>query len=148
MRITIAICAFALAIPVFAASSATAGSAAASEIRGKLIQPASGPVSIDTGSAKIEIKADNDSNSVLHDSRLAPLEIALHGHPIDATHFQLDPFYQKPIYAVKNGKEMLVTYYCDVCSIRYYTPGRCVCCQQETRVDLHDDSAEAKSKNR
>jgi hypothetical protein len=148
MRITIAICAFALAIPAFAASSATAGAAAGSEIRGKLVQPASGPVSLDTGSVKIEIKADNDSNSVLHDPRLAPLDIALHGHLIDPTHFQLDPFYQKPIWAVKNGKEMLVTYYCDVCSIRYYTPGRCVCCQQETRVDLHDDSAEAKSKNK
>jgi hypothetical protein len=38
--------------------------------------------------------------------------------------------------------------HCDACSVRYYTPGRCVCCQQETRVDLHDDSAEAKSKNK
>jgi hypothetical protein len=38
----------------------------------------------------------------------------------------------------------LVTYYCDVCSIRYYQPGRCVCCQQETRVDLHDESTDPK----
>ncbi len=148
MRLIIAICALGLAIPAFAASPAAAGAPASSEIRGKLIQPDSGPVSLDTGSVKIEIRADKDSDSVLHDRRLAPLEIALHGHPIDATHFQLDPFFLKPIYAMKNGKEMLVTYYCDVCSIRYYTPGRCVCCQQETRVDLHDESGENQSKNK
>ena len=148
MRLIIAICALGLAIPAFAASPAGAGAPASSEIRGKLIQPESGPVSLDTGSVKIEIRADKDSDSVLHDRRLAPLEIALHGHAIDATHFQLDPFFLKPVYAVKNGKEMLVTYYCDVCSIRYYTPGRCVCCQQETRVDLHDESGETQSKNK
>jgi len=114
MRLIIAICALGLAIPAFAASPAGAGAPASSEIRGKLIQPESGPVSLDTGSVKIEIRADKDSDSVLHDRRLAPLEIALHGHPIDATHFQLDPFFLKSVYAVKNGKEMLVTYYCDV----------------------------------
>src|SRR5690348_9042812 len=108
MRVIIAICALALAIPAFAGSPAAAGAPASSEIRGKLVQPASGPVSLDTGSTKIEIRADKDSDSVLHDPRLAPLEIALHGHAIDSTHFQLDPFFLKPIYAVKDGKEMLV----------------------------------------
>lgn len=146
MRVIIAICA--LAMSAFAGSPAGSGAPASSEIRGKLIQRANGPVSLDTGSIKIEIRADKDSDSVLHDQRLAPLEIALHGHAIDATHFQLDPFFLKPIYAVKDGKEMLVTYYCDVCSIRYYTPGRCACCQQETRVDLHDESGETQSKNK
>ena len=38
--------------------------------------------------------------------------------------------------------------HCDVFSVRYYAPVRCVCRQQEARVDLHDDSAEAKSKNK
>jgi len=145
MRVFIAICALALVIPAFAGSPAGAGS---SEIRGKLIQPANGPVSLDTGSTRIEIRADKDSDSILHDHRLAKLDIALHGHAIDATHFQLDPFFLKPIYAMKDGKEMLVTYYCDVCSIRYYTPGRCSCCQEETRVDLHDESGEIQSKNK
>lgn len=141
--LTLAIVTFALAIPAFPATAAGAPAAAKStEIRGKLVQPENGPVSLDTGSGKLEIKADKDSTMILRDTRLAPLTIALHGHPIDATHFQLDPFFRKPIYAVKNGKELLVTYYCDVCSIRYYTPGRCVCCQQETRVDLHDENAE------
>lgn len=144
----IAIFAFLLAIPAFAAAPGSAAASTSGEIRGKLIQPSSGPVSIDTGSGKVEIQADKDAAEVLRDPRLAPLDIALHGHLIDATHFQLDPFFRKPIYAVKDGKEMLVTYYCDVCSIRYYSPGRCVCCQQETRVDLHDENAEAKSKGK
>ena len=148
MRVIIAICALALAIPAFAGSPAGTGTPASSEIRGKLIQPANGPVSLDTGSTRIEIRADKDSDSILHDHRLAQLDIALHGHAIDAAHFQLDPFFLKPIYAMKDGKEMLVTYYCDVCSIRYYTPGRCSCCQEETRVDLHDESGEIQSKNK
>jgi hypothetical protein len=143
MRLIIGILALALASPAFGADAP-----AGSEIRGKLVQSGSGPVSLDTGSGKIEIEADKDSNAVLHDARLAPLEIALHGRRIDASHFQLDPFFLKPIYAVKDGKELLVTYYCDICSIRYYTPGRCVCCQQETRVDLHDEHAEGKSNNK
>jgi hypothetical protein len=148
MRLILAICALVVAIPAFAASPAGASAPASSEIRGKLIQPDSGPVSLVTGSTKIEIRADKDSESILRDRRLAPLEIALHGHAVDATHFRLDPFFLKPINAVKDGKEMLVTYYCDVCSIRYYTPGRCVCCQEETRVDLHDESGENQSKNK
>ncbi len=146
MRAIVAILGFALALPAFGAAANSTVAAGPNEIRGRLLQPQSGPVSLDTGSVKIEIKADKDSDMVLHDPRLAPLDIALHGHLIDATHFQLDPFFRKPIYAVKNGKELLVTYYCDVCSIRYYTPGRCVCCQQETRVDLHDEAAEAQGK--
>jgi hypothetical protein len=32
----------------------------------------------------------------------------------------------------------MITYWCDVCSIRAYTPGPCVCCQQETTLDLRD----------
>jgi hypothetical protein len=32
----------------------------------------------------------------------------------------------------------VITYWCDVCSIRTYTPGKCWCCQQETTLDLRD----------
>jgi len=38
----------------------------------------------------------------------------------------------------QDGKLKLVTYWCDICAIRAYTPGPCVCCQRETTLDLRD----------
>ena len=32
----------------------------------------------------------------------------------------------------------MVTYWCEVCAIRSYTPGLCVCCRDETTLDLRD----------
>jgi hypothetical protein len=134
MRAWLLLLLFSFALPAFAG-----GPAGAKEIRGKLIQPESGPVSLQTGGSKVEIEADKDSNSVLHDRRLGAYEVALHGHFTDATHFHLDPFFLKPILAVKDGKEIHVSYWCSTCSIRSYTPGKCWCCQGETDLDLHGD---------
>ena len=38
----------------------------------------------------------------------------------------------------QNGKLKMITYWCDVCSIRAYAPGPCVCCQKETTLELRD----------
>ena len=40
--------------------------------------------------------------------------------------------------AEKDGHVKVITYWCDVCSIRTYTPGPCWCCQKETLLDLRD----------
>ena len=32
----------------------------------------------------------------------------------------------------------MVSYWCEVCSIRTFTPGVCMCCQDETAVDLKE----------
>jgi hypothetical protein len=32
----------------------------------------------------------------------------------------------------------MVTYWCEVCAIRTYTPGECMCCQENTELDLRD----------
>jgi hypothetical protein len=36
----------------------------------------------------------------------------------------------------------LVSYWCDICTIRSYTPGPCVCCQKDTTLDLIDPDHE------
>jgi hypothetical protein len=67
----------------------------------------------------------------------------VHGHFAGRTRFELDPFFDKPIHAMKNGKELLVTYWCGNCGIRYYLPGKCICCGGDTNLDLHEEETVA-----
>ena len=50
----------------------------------------------------------------------------------------MDPFHTRPLYVIKDGKHLMVTFWCDTCSIRTYEPGPCWCCQRETELDLRD----------
>ena len=38
----------------------------------------------------------------------------------------------------EDGKLKMITYWCDVCYIRAYAPGPCVCCQKDTDVELKE----------
>ena len=38
----------------------------------------------------------------------------------------------------RDGKKYTISYWCPVCSIRTYTPGKCMCCQEETHLDLEE----------
>jgi hypothetical protein len=42
------------------------------------------------------------------------------------------------MFVHQGGKRLFVTYWCDVCSIRTYTPGLCLCCRKETDLDLRE----------
>ena len=53
--------------------------------------------------------------------------------------FVVAPSHTHPLLVhAKDGHLKLVSYWCDVCTIRSYTPGPCVCCQKETTLDLID----------
>lgn len=107
-------------------------------ISGKLKQTEAGPV-IQTAKGDVAIESDPDSAAVLQDERIAGRQIEAHGQFRDATHFRLNPFHTKPLFVVDHdGHKKHVTYWCDVCSIRTYTPGKCLCCQAETALDLKD----------
>ena len=75
---------------------------------------------------------------MLGDTRLNGFEIHAKGHFTDPGHFQLDPIHTHSLLVNTDGHLKMVTYWCDTCSIRAYTPGPCVCCQQETVLDLRD----------
>ncbi|MBE7541124.1 MAG: hypothetical protein HS123_02015 [Solibacteraceae bacterium] len=60
--------------------------------------------------------------------------------PPDA--FRLDPIYRKAMFVVRDGKPLVITYWCEVCAIRTYSPGRCQCCQDETAFDPRDPALE------
>lgn len=87
---------------------------------------------------RVALSGDESTMLVLHDSRLKGTDFEVLGHYTDPAHFAVDPIHTTSLFVHKDGKRLAVTYFCHTCNIRSYTPGKCVCCQQETDVDLVD----------
>jgi hypothetical protein len=108
-------------------------------LQGKLIVREGKPAALETPDHKlVQLTGDNPTQKVLGDSRLNGFEIQAKGHFTSPGQFQLDPIHTRSMLVNRDGHLRMVTYWCDVCSIRAYTPGPCVCCQQETVLDLRD----------
>jgi hypothetical protein len=108
-------------------------------VTGKLVQPPGKPPAIQTAPGKlIQLDGDEPTRGVLNDKRLAGFALEARGHFTAPDHFQVDPIHTRAILVRKDGKVKFVTYWCDICSIRTYTPGLCWCCQEETTLDLLD----------
>jgi hypothetical protein len=60
------------------------------------------------------------------------------GHFNSPDHFEIDPIHTRSMFVHKDGQRLMITYWCDVCYIRTYTPGTCVCCQKYTDLDLRE----------
>lgn len=106
-------------------------------VRGKLIQGDRPELEL-PGGKHVVISGDEPTLTVLRDCRVAGFDIELDGHYTAPDAFEVDPIHTRSIFAWKGGRKYMVTYWCDVCSIRSYTPGKCWCCQGETRLDLVD----------
>ena len=87
---------------------------------------------------QITLDADAQTTKVLHDVRLNGFHIETKGHFTAPDRFLIDPIHTRSLLVRDGGKLKMVTYWCDVCSIRSFTPGPCVCCQKETTLDLRD----------
>ena len=111
----------------------------ASAIRGKLLDAEGRPV-IETGAQKrVALDGEPETMAVLKDSRLAGADMELHGEFKTPALFVVGSFYtSKSMHVHRNGKKYTISYWCPVCSIRTYTPGKCMCCQQETHLDLEE----------
>jgi hypothetical protein len=119
------------------AESAKTIDTAATTVHGKLVQHENQTPAIELADHKlIALQGDGPTEHVLQDKRIAAMDIEAKGHFTDATHFQVDPFHTHALHVVKDGKRLLITYWCDVCSIRQYEPGPCWCCQRETALAL------------
>ncbi len=75
---------------------------------------------------------------VLNDDRLANSDFETVGHFSDPSHFAVDPIHTHSLFVYQNGKKLMVTYWCDVCYIRTFAPGKCWCCQADTQLDPVD----------
>ncbi len=112
-------------------------------VKGKLAQRADKPSILQTDSGQeIVLSGDEDTEKVLHDSRLSGMTVEAIGRFIAPGQFSVEPIYQKNLFVLKEGKRLRITYWCDVCSIRTYAPGNCVCCQKWTDLDLRDPNQE------
>ncbi len=109
-------------------------------VRGKLVQQEGKAPAIETAAhGLVTAEGEPETLAVLNDQRLAGFDIGLMGHFDGRSRFLVGPFYTSTSIIVhKDGKRYTVSYWCPVCSIRAYTPGKCVCCQQETQVDLQE----------
>jgi hypothetical protein len=108
-------------------------------LRGKLMVREGKPAAIETADHKlVALQGDDTTSKLLADSRLNGFEVEARGRFTAPDRFQIDPSHTHSLLVRQEGRLKLITYWCDICSIRAYTPGPCVCCQRETTLDLRD----------
>jgi hypothetical protein len=113
------------------------------KLRGKLTQRAGQPPALQTADGRlVTLEGDEPALKVLNDKRLNGADLEASGHFTAADRFQVDPNHARTVLAHKDGKLKMITYWCDVCSIRSYEPGPCWCCQAETVLELRDPDAQ------
>jgi hypothetical protein len=123
-------------LPCFAQSSTP------ETVRGKLTQRDGKPPAVETKDGKlITIEGDADTRGVINDKRLNGEDVAVRGHFVAHDRFLIDPIHTKAIHVHKDGHTKVITYWCELCAIRTYTPGICWCCQEDTALDLRDPDA-------
>lgn len=117
----------------------TPKSTPSTKLRGKLTQRNGQPPAIETAEHRmVTVEGDEAALKVLNDKRLNGVELEAAGHFTTPDHFVLDPNHARTVLAHNHGKTKMITYWCDVCSIRSYEPGPCWCCQAETILQLRD----------
>lgn len=107
-------------------------------LRGKLKPDPAKPYIATSDGKRIFVEGDQPTNGVLRDQRLFDAGFEAIGRLVSPDRLVIDPIHTKAIFVHKDGKRLLITYWCEVCSIRTYTPGLCWCCQQETQLDLRE----------
>lgn len=108
-------------------------------LEGKLIIVEGQPPLLETAAHKlVHLEGDETTRSVLTDVRLNGFTAQAKGRFTAADKFLIDPSHTRSMLVRQEGKLKMITYWCDVCHIRAYTPGPCVCCFRETTLDLRD----------
>jgi hypothetical protein len=99
----------------------------------------------------ILLNGDEPTDLVLHDQRLDGADFEVAGEPKAENDFAVGPIHTRSLFVYRGGKRLAVSYWCDICYIRTWSPGKCWCCQEETRLDPVDpatlDDTNAKSKS-
>src|SRR5262245_32427934 len=109
-------------------------------IRGKLVQRDGKPALELSDHKLVSLDGDEPTRGVLKDKRLAGADLEAIGHFTTPDQFLVDPIHTKALHVYHGEKRHTISYWCDVCSIRTYTPGPCWCCQQETALDLQEET--------
>ncbi len=129
------LCLLALAVGALHAAESLPGEA----LQGTLRLRAGQPPAVETVDHKLVTLAGDDSTGkILHDQRLDGFAVEARGHFTAPGQFLIDPVHTHSLLVRKDGRLRMIAYFCEVCNIRSYTPGPCVCCQRETVLDLRD----------
>ena len=109
----------------------------ATSLRGKL-ETGKTPVLETAQGKRIRLKGDKATMHVLHDARLNGADFEVVGRFTAQDEFQIGPIHTRSMFVHRAGEKLMISYWCDVCSIRTYEPGICMCCQEETALDLKE----------
>lgn len=86
----------------------------------------------------MDLEADPETTGVLTDGRLSGADVEVLGQRESDRLFRVDPIQASAIFVYRDRRKWRITYWCDVCSIRTYCPGKCTNCQKETDLDPRD----------
>ena len=106
-------------------------------IRGTLTQHPDGRPAIKTQDGLVPLTGDEETMLVLRDKRLAGADFEVAGR-FAAGVFTINPIHTRSMFVHRGGKRLAVSYWCDICYIRTWSPGTCWCCQEDTRLDPVD----------
>jgi hypothetical protein len=111
-------------------------------VRGKLRQREGHPPSLELADGRlVELSGDEPTVGVLNDPRLKDSDFEAVGRFAGTDKFEIDLIHTRSLFVHRAGQRLMVTYWCDICYIRTYTPGDCWCCQEWTDLDLRDPDA-------
>jgi hypothetical protein len=103
-------------------------------LRGKLAEGRK----LDVGGRLVSLECDEPVGKVLDDERLIGTEFEVQGEMAGEGKFVIDGIHTKPLYTFVKGEKLGVSYWCEICYIRTYSPGKCWCCQEYTKLDPKD----------
>lgn len=106
--------------------------------RGRLRQAPEPPVLLTPAGEVIALESDDPTQKVLHDPRLKDMDFDVNGVFLAPGRFRIAPIHERAVFVWRNGRKLIVTYWCATCSIRAWVPGPCQCCQEDMALDLRD----------
>ena len=112
-------------------------------MRGKLSRSPEDKPALAAGGKLLLLDGDEETMGVLNDKRLAEADLELRGS-LDGSKFTVNPIHTQSMFVLKDGEAFTISYWCDICAIRTYTPGICWCCREETKLDLRKPDTVAK----
>lgn len=99
-------------------------------LRGRLIASGDETIRLRAEDGKVvPLVVDHDNFHALGDPRLAERLWELEGSFDAGGRFEV-----LNVFTLKDAKRFRVTYYCEICHIVSYRPGRCMCCQEEVEL--------------
>ncbi len=121
--------AFGFVLGFVAAAWLVAAPAQESAIDGRLVVEPGKPAAVEMEGKSVPLTSERKSiRDTLQDARISGKRLKLIGRQRPDGSFEVDEFY----VVRPDGSLYRLVYFCDVCNITRFGPGKCECCQQPT----------------